>query len=191
MSVCVCAPANMWVPVCVGSCTYMCMHAEAMCLSLGFIVVFIWLRVSLASPGWLDPHYVGQAGLELTEHSLPLPPECQDHSHVPPCLGHLRLFVCLFLILPRPFFLSVSTTWEADPFYRWDHWGSFAEGCTVNEMKAWNSFQVHSVWGSQWTMTSETPIVTFLGNLQVSRWKPPTVGVFALQKWSNSANHMV
>lgn len=94
MSVCVCAPANMWVPICVGSCTYMCMHAEAMCLSLRFIVVFIWLRVSLASPGWLDPHYVGQDGLELTEHSLPLPPECQDHSHVPPCLGHLRLFVC-------------------------------------------------------------------------------------------------
>jgi hypothetical protein len=32
--------------------------------------------VSPCSPGWLGTHFVGQAGLELRDFGLPLPPKC-------------------------------------------------------------------------------------------------------------------
>ena len=41
------------------------------------VAVFVFLRqVSLCSPGCATTHSVDQAGLELTEIHLPLPPEC-------------------------------------------------------------------------------------------------------------------
>ena len=38
----------------------------------------------MCGPGCPGTHSVDQAGLELTEIHLPLPPECWDLRHVPP-----------------------------------------------------------------------------------------------------------
>ena len=40
----------------------------------------------------LETHYVEQAGPELTETCLPVPPECWDLRHAPPFLTSSRLF---------------------------------------------------------------------------------------------------
>jgi hypothetical protein len=48
----------------------------------GMFFFFFLDRVSLYSPGCPGAHFVDQAGLELR---LPLPPECWDQRHAPPC----------------------------------------------------------------------------------------------------------
>jgi hypothetical protein len=44
---------------------------------LGFFCLFVYFEtVSMCSPGCPATHSVDQAGLELRETNLPLPPEC-------------------------------------------------------------------------------------------------------------------
>jgi hypothetical protein len=81
-------------------------------------------RISLSSPGCPGTHSVAQAGLELTEIRLPLPPECWDYSpaccydlHLPifsllifsPSIFHFHFF--LFSVLHRVMWLFISW-WE-------------------------------------------------------------------------------
>ena len=43
-----------------------------------FFMVLVFLSQDLSGPSWPGTHYVDQAGLELTEIHLPLPPEYWD-----------------------------------------------------------------------------------------------------------------
>ena len=45
---------------------------------LRFFPFWLFETVSLCSPGCFGTHHVDQAGLELTEIDLPLPPKCWD-----------------------------------------------------------------------------------------------------------------
>jgi hypothetical protein len=49
-----------------------------------FVFAVLWDRVSLCSLDWQRACYVGQAGLELTELHMALPPECWNQRPVPP-----------------------------------------------------------------------------------------------------------
>jgi hypothetical protein len=59
-----------------------------------FIIFFE--KVSPHSPGSPGTHSVDQAGLELTETHLPLPPECWDERHEPPCPACLHFILYFF-----------------------------------------------------------------------------------------------
>jgi hypothetical protein len=72
-------------------------------------------RVSLCIPGCLGTHYVDQAGLELTEIFLPLPPKCWNQRRVPQSPRHCfwnilfpKKNICLFkkFIKIAPAYLS-------------------------------------------------------------------------------------
>ena len=52
-------------------------------------------RVSLCSPGYSGTHIVDQAGLELIEIHLPLPPDCWDQRCAPPLPSIIAGFVLL------------------------------------------------------------------------------------------------
>jgi hypothetical protein len=65
------------------------------------VAVVIRDRVSLCNPGSPETHSVDQAGFELTEIHLPLPPSCWSYRHVPLsgskvlCTGRAALSVVL------------------------------------------------------------------------------------------------
>ena len=56
-----------------------------------FIFVF-WNRIPLCSPGCHGTGFVAQAGPEVTEIHLPLPPECWDERCAPPLPANLVVF---------------------------------------------------------------------------------------------------
>jgi hypothetical protein len=62
---------------------FVCLFMDFCCL---FLFCFV-LRQGFFSAVWPGTHSVDQAGLNLTEIHLPLPPECWDQRRVPPHLA--------------------------------------------------------------------------------------------------------
>ena len=58
---------------------------------MNFFFAFSRQGFSVALEPVLELAFIDQAGLELTEMCLPLPPKCQDQSVCHPCLAEMIL----------------------------------------------------------------------------------------------------